>query len=1463
MADVGVLNLQIKSNAGSAATSLGNLADALSRVKSAVGRGAMANNIGNVATALERLKQATSGSMNGRALSTITRSIANATKQLDTGAVNRLKTAADAIERYVNSYKSMAGVGTSGKTHLGKIPLNLGQFGENGATPGLQNVESQVQEAVQSSGVNAAAKEAVQSAVSQVQSEVQSATAAVGTAADAATNVAQASQSIDQVKSSLQSAAQEATRLQKALEQVKSAGKGISKIWKEYKDGISNMHMPLSGLISSFGRIAKYRMLRAIIKGITEGIKEGTENVYMYSQAVGTSFAPAMDSAASSIAQFKNSIGAAAAPLLQAIIPVLNQIVSAAITAVNWINQLFALLGGASSWTRALPQATKAFNETKKAAGGAGGAVKEMLAAFDELNVIASESGGGGGGASGALEDYATMFEEVSEFNETLKDIADFVNKNAEKLKETALEIGGIVALWKVSKAFSGVIGQLATLAAAGLVMDVTWKMTAMFDEQYIDTGNEGWLIADAVTNAVGATLAGKLVSQVLGTGAGLITAGITLVVSGAISYGIATANDGTDNARNLARVGAAKAALGALLTGAGFYVSTGSMVAALFGALMAAPMFFAVATFEADLYSAKSAQTMAAEVFGRAGAGGISVEALYKALQDEFDAVSEPYRLSLEVFESRESVLGDLTSAASTIQRLNSLFTSGAVLTQEQADQYKQAWETVFSAYDKLKETEWETIWNGFNAAFNAQDKELEEQAIKARAHARAVAEGIDEIEAQMIEEINAIADKIMQGIEVSTEDYNRYLNYIDHFGVNAKTSLNSLNELLKEADTIDFETISGSVDAATQFIHNVMDNYKTTIEEIDSGLQAQLDAINIQKQKVQDLMDNGLIDQQTYDTWMANLEEVGQVFKDAAEKNKQKLADDIKEAFRKILNTAKQGLNELLTEDGKLDWMKAYDYVTNTVTPIIQAMKESGSDYHDIIKETFSFGEDLIDALDIDSASKEEMIRFIVGQLSEIIQEAGGSVDLSTLPSLIFDPLNWDIEANQHDMAMTLIDYLGFDTALASLKDTYNLNLSDIVNIVGYDTFTGAEKDQFLNALRSVYGNEAVDNLVADYAKKTAEEYTAAMTAKLEGERVSKLQDELRKKYPNEFKYLFNTLKSWDFTMPMIDTYGFDKSVELIKDTITFTGEYAQEILENWDLVAPGIDDKNPQKSMIDLNKFIRTSGINIDTIIKNWKFVAPAVSGISVETSMVAIERIVQTTGVDVNTILSNWNLISPHIDEKNIDASVKSITDTINSNRDNWVTVLGKNLTAPDIALPNAWGKGVTDAATTIANAAQNTLANINPQIDIKTTVDVDVNANVTLTTETASSNVKVRSAIAKPAQINAKVGKYDMFNAEGAYGIPRGDVFIANEAGAELIGSINGKTSVANQGQIIEGIAAGVAASNEEQNVLLREQNALLRQILQKDSSVRLGASSALGRTVKKSLDMYSMATGEA
>ena len=84
----------------------------------------------------------------------------------------------------------------------------------------------------------------------------------------------------------------------------------------------------------------------------------------------------------------------------------------------------------------------------------------------------------------------------------------------------------------------------------------------------------------------------------------------------------------------------------------------------------------------------------------------------------------------------------------------------------------------------------------------------------------------------------------------------------------------------------------------------------------------------------------------------------------------------------------------------------------------------------------------------------------------------------------------------------------------------------------------------------------------------------------------------------------------------------------------------------------------------------------------------------------------------------------------------------------------------------------------------------------------------------------------------------------------------GQLFIAREAGAEMVGNIGRRTAVANNDQIVAGIASGVATANSESNSLLREQNSLLRAMLEKESGVYID-----GKKVTKSVEKHKKEMG--
>lgn len=91
-------------------------------------------------------------------------------------------------------------------------------------------------------------------------------------------------------------------------------------------------------------------------------------------------------------------------------------------------------------------------------------------------------------------------------------------------------------------------------------------------------------------------------------------------------------------------------------------------------------------------------------------------------------------------------------------------------------------------------------------------------------------------------------------------------------------------------------------------------------------------------------------------------------------------------------------------------------------------------------------------------------------------------------------------------------------------------------------------------------------------------------------------------------------------------------------------------------------------------------------------------------------------------------------------------------------------------------------------------------------------------------------------------------------AEG--GFPEiGQLFIANEAGPELVGQMGNRTAVANTAQIVEGISVGVTQANMGVEQRIERLIRIGEAILAKENTVELVPSAALGRLNKQSEKM--------
>ena len=320
-----------------------------------------------------------------------------------------------------------------------------------------------------------------------------------------------------------------------AVKEVTEASKGTgvetaktSNTLKTLKQGLSNATKGAGQFFSRVKRIATTMLIRSAIRAMIKDIKEGINNVYEWSKVNKGEFASSLDSLKNKSGELKNSFGAAISPVIQAAIPLINSLASAAINALNWVNQLISILTGKGSWTKA----TEGVHDYTDAVNKAGGAASKWIAKFDELNVMTS---GGGGGGGAAKVDYSDMFEEVTRFDDEIKEIADYLKDNAESIKAMAVATGVAILGWKLSNAFAEtlpMLSKIAGLIGVGAVIAITLQANWSLTNQYLNTGKEGWLIASLLTTAIGTAGASLIASQIFHGNAAVWTASFTLAVT-------------------------------------------------------------------------------------------------------------------------------------------------------------------------------------------------------------------------------------------------------------------------------------------------------------------------------------------------------------------------------------------------------------------------------------------------------------------------------------------------------------------------------------------------------------------------------------------------------------------------------------------------------------------------------------------------------------------------------------------------------------------------------------------------------------------------------------------------------------------------------------------------------------------------------------------------------------------
>ena len=208
----------------------------------------------------------------------------------------------------------------------------------------------------------------------------------------------------------------EASKLPKYIDEAKKSSGGLSSTFKRIATRL-------------FGLTAVIAIIRKAFRAFISSAKEGFTNLTKES----TRAASNLNLLTAKFLQLRNSIGAAVAPLLSMVVPVITKIIDLFTRAFNAVAKFFALLGGNKTVSVA-----KTLDETAAAAAGKSG-------------------GGGGGGKKGktAEEKYQEAVEKAQLKYE--KELAKYNDKVAKAEKKQA------DAAAKLAKEQEEANGQLAS----------------------------------------------------------------------------------------------------------------------------------------------------------------------------------------------------------------------------------------------------------------------------------------------------------------------------------------------------------------------------------------------------------------------------------------------------------------------------------------------------------------------------------------------------------------------------------------------------------------------------------------------------------------------------------------------------------------------------------------------------------------------------------------------------------------------------------------------------------------------------------------------------------------------------------------------------------------------------------------------------------------------------------------
>lgn len=1074
-----------------------------------------------------------------------------------------------------------------------------------------------------------------------------------------------------------------------------------------------------------------------------------------------------LNSPANQLRILKAQVEQAARALGNIFIPILNAVLPYLIAVAKGVRLVASAIAGMVEFKMpevdysGISTAASAAQDLDAGLSGAGKSAKnlnELLADWDELNIIASESGGGSGGGAGAGIDGSEFDFDLPEYDflaglvesnvekvmQTIQPAIDWITTHLRDILSVAAAVGGVVSGWKIASRFipslktssewaDTILAGVGSIAAAAATVMMNIYLTTQFLDK--EDAGVGTFLAGIGSDVAGAWLTSKLVQAAL-TGksyakvGGQIALGTTLIATAATSIKLALDNIDANgfnlkNALTLLK-GAAEAGVGG-----GLVLS--KVLGAIFGPMTTGETIgLGLGTFFATLsVSLGIALTKGVCNTDNATILDIIGGLLSSAVGGALGGASIGF-----AFKSAEAgfVAGGIIATASSVLNLVTLFGKAGV-------------DGEFSEAEILS-----SIGSAVGTALGVAAIAV---GLGAGLPAAALAGGVAlavtglAILGFAVSVANSDTFSITWGSETLTKEQMEK-KVAEYFGFDVKSHINSITATVDDTTTI------------TADISSKVSEIEEKLPGITVGLATDTSLTSISQSLIGVDGNGGLI-------------------------------GDLK----KLVEQNSLTLANFINLDGK---------VTNDEGTLVSAISKVESDAARVLDEQGAkWGQWFADGF---KGVTEEQIRETLSYIQELTNAA------------LKGTQNADFEMN---LANLKIGDMDRDTALGTLQaykdlenelwasyqtseqEAYKSLMSDLeiakvlLKHTALDDAKYAERENTVKTLEAEAEAYLKDITSGEYSKVRGD--FDARVASAREQLTAEMAEVLKTSYENgDFKNLQNVMGEW-FERKAAELTHLEWSNEgesEIREWANMSGEQLMKIF------AQGFHDK----VIADDSELAEL----LSLAPKSANFTDLFASGMQKE----MFESFQKYFGEDATRKLTEY---------------LKIDYDTLFGNIKEPVTIA-----PPDTSEASA---AVTEYRDTCVQCAN----------DIQRAYDI------------MSGRGYVGYAPGGGTG-GGGAGKYGYLSFRAGGGFPEtGEMFVARESGPELVGTIGGRTAVANNGQIEDGIAEGVRDANSDLSALLDVANRYLRVIASKTGQASFGPSVALAETVKRSEELRLQAQG--